>query len=92
MFLIKTLVKKIIPNAIIVQGNDGNEAIAAYENEPFDIILIDVQMPNLNGYEATKHIRSLANSDKIPIIAITAGILKEEKEKLKIKKLKLKYS
>ena len=81
MFLIKTLVKKIIPNAIIVEGTDGNEAIAAYEKEPFDIILIDVQMPNLNGYEATMHIRALENSDKIPIIAITAGILKEEKEK-----------
>ena len=81
MFLIKTLVKKIIPNAIIVEGTDGNEAIAAYEKESFDIILIDVQMPNLNGYEATMHIRTLENSDKIPISAITAGILNEEKEK-----------
>lgn len=81
MFLIKTLVKKIIPNAVIVEGTDGNEAIAAYEKETFDIILIDVQMPNLNGYEATMHIRTLENSDKIPIIAITAGILKEEREK-----------
>lgn len=81
MFLIRTLVKKIIPNAIIVEGTDGNEAIAAYEKDKFDIILMDVQMPNLNGYEAAIHIRSLESCNEIPIIAITAGILKEEKEK-----------
>lgn len=81
MFLIKTLVKKIVPNAEIVEAFDGNEAIAAYENENFDIILIDVQMPNKNGYDATMYIRSLKDSDKIPIIAITAGILLDEKEK-----------
>jgi PAS domain S-box-containing protein len=81
MFLIKTLVKKIVPNAIIIEAFDGLDAIKAYEKESFDIILIDIQMPNMNGYDATKHIRSLKNSDKIPIIAITAGILPEEKEK-----------
>jgi CheY-like chemotaxis protein len=46
-----------------------------------DIILMDIQMPNKNGYDATYEIRKMEGSEKTPIIALTAGILKDEKEK-----------
>jgi len=45
-----------------------------------DIILMDVQMPEMNGYEATSTIRQISDT-KVPIIAITAGNVKGEKEK-----------
>lgn len=81
MLLAKTLVKKIIPNCTIFEANDGNEAIDQYKKIKPDIILMDIQMPNKNGYEATQEIRKIDGSKKIPIIAITAGILVGDKEK-----------
>ena len=42
---------------------------------------MDIQMPIMNGYEATKSIRNLASGKKVPIIAVTAGVEKEEKIK-----------
>ena len=81
MLLAKTLVKKLIPNCTIVEAKDGNEAIEQYIIEQPDIILMDIQMPNKNGYEATDEIRKLKNSENIPIIAITAGIMMGDKEK-----------
>lgn len=81
MLLAKTLVKKIIPNCILIEAKDGNEAIEEFIKTKPDIILMDIQMPNKNGYDATYEIRKLESSEKIPIIALTAGILKDEKEK-----------
>jgi signal transduction histidine kinase len=78
MFLIRTLVKKILPNAIVVEAVDGNEAIQHFKEEKPDILLMDIQLPNMNGYEATKEIRLLADGMKIPIVAITAGVMTEE--------------
>lgn len=81
MLLAKTLVKKIIPNCIIIEARDGNDAIEKYKLELPDAILMDVQMPNKNGYDATHEIRKIKGSENIPIIAITAGVLIGEREK-----------
>jgi signal transduction histidine kinase/CheY-like chemotaxis protein len=80
MLLARTLVKKIMPNAIIFVAGDGNEAVLQFKKEKLDIILMDIQMPNKNGHEATKEIRLLSNGIQIPIVAITAGIMIDEKE------------
>ncbi len=52
---------------------NGKLAIEKLEQEEFDIILMDLQMPEMDGFEATKHIRNALNS-KIPIIALTADV------------------
>ncbi len=62
-------------------ANDGLEAVMAVEKEKFDLILMDENMPNMNGIEATKKIRQLESSKEIPIIAVTANALKGDKEK-----------
>lgn len=62
--------------------NDGMEAITAVTNDNFDLILMDLQMPNVDGFKATEKIRSLPNSKRdIPIIALTAHALMGDKEK-----------
>jgi PAS domain S-box-containing protein len=81
MLLAKNLVKRIISNSVIFEAKDGNEAIEQYLKEQPDIILMDIQMPNKNGYEATDEIRKFKGSEDIPIIAITAGIMLGDKEK-----------
>jgi CheY-like chemotaxis protein len=81
MLLTKKLVKKMIPDCHIIEASDGKEAIKQFKKEKQDIILMDVQMPKKNGYEATAEIRKLENSKNTVIIALTAGILAEEKEK-----------
>ena len=55
------------------------------KKEEFDVILMDVMMPIMNGYEATTYIRSLDRADakKIPIIAMTANAFTEDVQKAK---------
>lgn len=81
MFLAKTLVKKMVPNGTIYEAINGAEAIEQFKNNPLDLILMDVQMPIKNGYEASTEIRTLEDKSHIPIIALTAGIMLGEKEK-----------
>ena len=68
---------------IIVVASDGNAALAAYTREPFDVILMDVQMPELNGYEVTAAIRAREQETgaHIPIIAMTAHAMKGDRER-----------
>ena len=81
MLLTKTYLKDILPQALIVEAKDGMQAIEQYQKENPDLILMDIQMPQLNGIEATKKIRELETNIEIPIIALTAGSLPGEKEK-----------
>lgn len=80
MLLAKTLIKQILPNSLIIEAIDGLDAIEKFKENKVDIIFMDVQMPNMNGYEATKKIREL-QTEKIPIIALTAGTVVGEREK-----------
>jgi PAS domain S-box-containing protein len=81
MLLIKTLLKAIIPNCIILESSDGIGAIKLCKKEQLDLILMDIQMPVKNGYETTAEIRKLQKAKNIPIIALTAGMMIGEKEK-----------
>ena len=68
----------------ITRACDGEEAVTLFANHPpgtFDIILMDVMMPKMNGYEATNSIRTLENrpdGETIPIIAMTANAFAED--------------
>jgi PAS domain S-box-containing protein len=81
MFLAKTLVKRIVPNAIILEAGDGQEGLDQFEINNPDLIFMDIQMPIKNGYEATIEIRNFNFGKNIPIIALTAGIMVGEKDK-----------
>jgi len=79
-FLIKAISKT--KNWTIEVVDNGEQAVEKYKQEEFDLILMDVQMPVMNGYEATKLIREIEN-DKgthIPIIALTAYAMKSDKD------------
>jgi len=65
-----------------VVASNGTEALDAVAREKFDIVLMDIQMPDIDGYEATRRIRHMRTpAAKIPIVAITAHALAGEREK-----------
>ncbi len=62
---------------------NGLEALDAVNSRPYDLILMDVQMPEMDGIEATKRIRAMAGAARdIPIIAMTANAMKGDRERL----------
>ena len=81
MLLLKTIIKNLPVPTTIYEAINGKLAVEQFEATNPDIIFMDIQMPIMNGYEATQIIRDLKSGQNVPIIAITAGTEKEEKEK-----------
>jgi two-component system sensor histidine kinase/response regulator len=65
---------------VIIAG-DGAQAVKAYEEQRFDAILMDLQMPVMDGYAATQVIRSKERGARIPIIALTASAMTGQLER-----------
>ena len=78
--LLRATIKNLFVNAAIYDAENGKEAVELYKTVDPDIIFMDIQMPVMNGYEATKAIRELKSGKKTPIIAVTAGAEKDEKQ------------
>jgi len=62
-------------------ASNGREAVDAVAREPYDVILMDIQMPEMDGFEATEQIRGLPQGRSLPIIALTAHALSGERER-----------
>ncbi len=75
----RLLKKNGFENVVVV--DNGEEALNNAKKDQFDLILMDMQMPIMNGFEATGHIRELANYQDTPIIALTAFAMKGDREK-----------
>ncbi len=78
--IVTRLLKKNNFESIIVVEN-GAEAVEAVQKQKFDLILMDMQMPVMNGFEATERIRQMENYKDTPIIALTAFAMKGDREK-----------
>jgi CheY-like chemotaxis protein len=68
--------------ATIYVGRNGHEALENLDRDPhMDIILMDIMMPEMDGFEATKRIRKQPRFAKLPIIAVTAKAMRDDQEK-----------
>ncbi|WP_434339762.1 ATP-binding protein [Motilimonas cestriensis] len=75
--VIKGMLNNFAIEPVVV--SDGQQAIDAVKQQAFDIVLMDCQMPILDGYEATKVIRQIPEFIDLPIIALTADVMQDEK-------------
>ncbi len=73
----------ILQNAGIATetANDGREAVEKVQNKKFDAVLMDIQMPEMDGFQATRSIRSDTSFGELPIIAMTAHPMGDEEKK-----------
>jgi len=78
LYLAKSLFNQILPGVKILEAANGIQAVEIFKKEKPNIIFMDIQMPEMNGYEATIEIRNLEIHSRTPIIALTAGIGKRD--------------
>jgi len=69
-------------NLIIVEVENGEEALSILQKTTFDLILMDMEMPIMDGFEASKIIRSNPKYQSIPILAITASVMNADKKRV----------
>lgn len=69
--------------AVVVTAGSGRQALQRLEAAPgaFDVVLMDVQMPDMDGLEATRHLRRQPSLLHLPVVALTAGALAEERRR-----------
>ncbi len=83
--LLQSILKKFFPNVEVIIAMNGKEAVDLFFKNKPDLIIMDIQMPVMDGLEATRMIRKFENEEKtfnkIPIIALTAGAFKDEEER-----------
>ncbi|WP_147676863.1 PAS domain S-box protein [Algibacter pacificus] len=80
--LARTVIERNFPNFTVVDAVNGAVAVDLFKKQHFDVVIMDVQMPIMNGYEATRLIRDIEiGKSQTPIVAITAGNVKGERER-----------
>ncbi len=73
------LLNEIWPTVELAE--DGQDAVERMKTERFDLILMDVQMPRLDGMDASRQIRALPHGVEVPIIALTANAFIEDRNR-----------
>lgn len=80
VLLTKTMIVKLWQNTEVIVAENGAIGVEAFQEHQPDLVLMDIQMPVMNGYECTQKIREI-DTKNTPIIALTAGNLKGDREK-----------
>lgn len=81
LMLTLTVLKDLLPSSCVLPARNGSEAIEVFAKTRLDLIFMDIQMPGKDGYAVTREIREMESDRRVPIIALTAGTVKGEKER-----------
>lgn len=79
----RKLVRRVleVEGYAVVEAKDGLEAMSCLENGPIDLALMDINMPDVDGYTLTAQIRSMPKYAKLPIVAVTANVMRGDRER-----------
>jgi two-component system, cell cycle response regulator DivK len=79
----RMLVRRVLlaEGIVVIEAENAEQGIALAKMERPDLILMDINMPGKDGYTATADIRNMPELDHIPIIALTANVMKGDKER-----------
>jgi two-component system cell cycle response regulator DivK len=65
----------------VIEAEDGVQGIERLQSQTPDLVLMDINLPEIDGYEMTKRFKQLPSMDKVPVIAVTANVMKGDREK-----------
>jgi two-component system cell cycle response regulator DivK len=79
----RLLVKRILlsEDYSLLEATDATEALRVLKTAHPDLILMDINMPDMDGYTLTAKIKSLPGFERVPILAVTANVMRGDKEK-----------
>ena len=79
----RTLVRRILlsEDYRLIEATNAAEALKVLENTKPDLILMDINMPDMDGYTLTAKIKALPGFQRVPILALTANVMRGDKEK-----------
>ncbi len=79
----RKLVRRVleVEGYAVVEAKDGMEAMSCLENRPIDLALMDINMPDVDGYTLTAQIRAMPKYAKLPIVAVTANVMRGDRER-----------
>ncbi len=79
----RMLVRRILlsEDYALLEAKDGSEALAILKKEHPDLILMDINMPDMDGYTLTATIKAMPGFERTPILALTANVMRGDKEK-----------
>ncbi|QIL41540.1 response regulator [Pedobacter sp. HDW13] len=80
-FLTRSLLEELCPGSMVIEAENGVLGAEFCQHQTFDLIFMDIQMPEMNGYECARKIRSQEVDTRVPIIALTAANVMGEREK-----------
>jgi two-component system cell cycle response regulator DivK len=79
----RNLVRRVLESEgyAVVEAKDAAQALERLQSTAADIILMDINMPDMDGYTLTSKIKSMPNYKKIPIVAVTANVMRGDRER-----------
>jgi two-component system cell cycle response regulator DivK len=79
----RTLVKRVLEaeGYVVLEADDGSSGLRMIEEEIPALILMDINLPKMDGYEVTTQLRQMEILDNVPVVALTANVLKGDRER-----------
>ena len=79
----RSLIRRVLEaeNYAVVEAINATQALEKLDNSNIDLVLMDINMPDMDGYTLTAKIKAIQKFSKIPIVAVTANVMRGDREK-----------
>ncbi len=79
----RKLVRRVleVEGYTVVEARDGQEAMLCLETQAIDLALMDINMPDMDGYTLTSRIKAMPRFARLPIVAVTANVMRGDRER-----------